>query len=119
MKQVIAYDDFAKLDIRVGLVVSASAPEWSEKLIRYEVDLGEEIGKRILFSGIRKWYGPEDLMGKKIPVVVNLAPKKMGDPSAGSGQGEESQGMALMVDSTERPVMIFLPEEMELGEVIR
>ena len=73
MKQTVAYDDFAKLDIRVGLIVSASAPEWSEKLIRYEVDLGEE----------------------------------------------ESQGMALMVDSIERPVMIFLPEEMELGAVIR
>jgi len=111
MKQTVAYDDFAKLDIRVGLIVSASAPEWSEKLIRYEVDLGEEIGKRVLFSGIRKWYGTEDLTGKKIPVVVNLSPKKMGE--------EESQGMALMVDSIERPVMIFLPEEMELGAVIR
>lgn len=121
MKPVISYDDFAKLDVRVGLITAASAPEWSEKLIRYEVDLGEEIGKRILFSGIRKWYQPEDLVGKKIPVVVNLAPKKMG-PAFVTDSGEareESQGMAIMVDGPERPVLIFLPEDTVPGVVIR
>ena len=92
-------------------MVSVTAPEWSEKLIRYEVDLGEELGKRILFSGIRKWYQPEDLMGKNIPVVINLASKKMGD--------EESQGMCIMVDTKERPFLIFLPDDLELGSVIR
>lgn len=111
VKANISYDEFAKLDIRAGLVVAASAPEWSEKLIRYEVDLGEEIGKRILFSGIRKWYKPEDLVGKKIPVVVNLAPKKMGE--------EESQGMAMVVDGEEGAVMIFLPENVKPGTVVR
>jgi len=111
MKQNIVYDDFAKLDIRVGLVTEASAPDWSEKLIRYEVDLGEEIGIRVLFSGIRKWYSPEELIGKKIPVIVNMTPKKMGE--------EESQGMAVMVDGDERPVMIFLPDEVPTGVVIR
>ncbi|KKT43345.1 MAG: Methionyl-tRNA synthetase [Candidatus Collierbacteria bacterium GW2011_GWD2_45_10] len=100
-------------------MVSASAPEWSDKLLRYEVDLGEEIGNRVLFSGIRKWYTPEELIGKNIPVVINLAPKKMGDPSAGSGQGEESQGMCIMVDTKERPFLIFLPDGLELGSVIR
>ncbi len=111
MKPVINYDDFDKLDIRVGKVVAASLPEWSEKLLRYEVDLGEEIGKRVLFSGIRKWYQPEDVIGKNIPVVVNLAPKKMGE--------EESQGMCIMVDTKERPFLIFLSEDLELGSVIR
>ena len=123
MKPIVTYDDFAKLDIRAGLITAASAPEWSEKLIRYEVDLGEEIGKRILFSGIRKWYQPEDLVGKKVPVVVNLAPKKMGE--------EESRGMVMMVDlgtsaehgigrgGPERPALIFLPEETVVGAVIR
>lgn len=111
MKPVITYDDFAKLDIRAGLIVAASSPEWSEKLIRYEIDLGEEIGKRILFSGIRKWYKPEDLVGKKVPVVVNLAPKKMGE--------EESQGMVVMCDGEEGPKLIFLPEEVIPGTVIR
>ena len=111
VKPNIAYDDFAKLDIRAGLITAASAPEWSDKLIRYEVDLGEEIGRRILFSGIRKWYRPEDLTGKKVPVVVNLAPKKMGE--------EESAGMVMMVDGSERPALIFLPEGTVVGAVIR
>ena len=111
MKPIVAYDDFAKLDIRVGLVTAASAPEWSDKLIRYEVDLGEEIGRRILFSGIRKWYRPEDLTGKKVPVVVNLAPKKMGE--------EESAGMVIMVDGPGGPALIFLPEEAVPGAVVR
>ena len=119
MKNIIDYDDFSKLDIRSGKVVNATLPEWSDKLIRYEVDLGEEIGKRVLFSGIRKWYSPEQMVGKNIPVVVNLAPKKMGDPSAGSGQGEESQGMAIMADEEGGPTLIFLPEALEPGTVIR
>lgn len=111
MKPTISYDDFSKLDIRAGLIVGASAPEWSEKLIRYEVDLGEEIGKRILFSGIRKWYSPDDLIGKRIPVVVNLEPKKMGS--------EMSQGMAIMADGEEGPVLIFLDEKVKPGTLIR
>ena len=111
MKDIITYGDFEKLDIRSGKIVSASVPEWSQKLIRYVVDLGEEIGESVLFSGIRKWYQPEDLTGKIIPVIVNMAPKKMG--------AEESQGMALMVDGNEGPVMIFLPESVIPGSVIR
>lgn len=111
MKDLINYPDFEKLEIRVGLVVAASAPEWSEKLIRYEIDFGEELGKRVLFSGIRKWYAPEDLVGKKLPVIVNMNPKKMGD--------EESQGMVLMVDTPEKPIMIFLPDEIAIGSLVR
>ncbi len=111
MKPNIVYDDFAKLDIRAGLITAASAPEWSEKLIRYEIDLGEEIGKRILFSGIRKWYKPEDLVGKKVPVVVNLAPKKMGE--------EESQGMVIMLDGPDGAKLIYLPDDTVPGTVIR
>lgn len=111
MKDLVKYDDFGKLDIRAGLVVEASAPEWSEKLIRYEIDLGEEIGKRILFSGIRAWYTPDELVGKMLPVIVNMEPKKMGE--------EYSQGMVLMVDGKERPVLTFLPEGTEPGDVLR
>lgn len=111
MKDLIAYSDFEKLDIRAGLIVSASAPDWSDKLIRYEIDLGEEVGVRVLFSGIRKWFTPEELVGKKVPVIVNMASKKMG--------GEESQGMVIMVDGEDRPEMIFLPEDIKPGVVIR
>jgi methionine--tRNA ligase beta chain len=111
MKDIINYDDFAKLDIRAGLITAASAPEWSEKLIRYEVDLGEEVGKRILFSGIRKWYTPEEMIGKLVPVIINLAPKKMGD--------EESNGMTIMADTIDGAVLIFLSEKIKPGSVIR
>lgn len=111
MKELINYDDFGKLDIRAGLVVEASAPEWSEKLIRYVIDFGAEIGKRTLFSGIRQWYQPEDLMGKRVPVIINMTPKKMGQ--------EYSEGMVLMVDGSEKPIMMFLPDSVELGSVVR
>lgn len=111
MKDYINYDDFEKLDIRAGKIVEASAPEWSEKLIKYEIDFGEELGKRTLFSGIRKWYSPEDLVGKIIPVIVNMQPKKMG--------GEESQGMVIMGDAEDGPKLIFLDETIVPGTVIR
>lgn len=111
VKPSIEYPDFAKLDIRAGLITAASEPEWSQKLIRYEIDLGEEIGKRVLFSGIRKWYAAADLVGKKVPVVVNLAPKKMGE--------EESRGMVIMLDGPEGAKLIFLPEDTVPGTVVR
>lgn len=111
MKDLITYSEFEKLDIRAGKVVAASAPEWSEKLIRYEMDFGEELGKRLLFSGIRKWYSAEDMIGKIMPVIVNMEPKKMGD--------EVSQGMTIMVDDKDGPKLIFLDESIELGTMIR
>ncbi len=111
MKDLINYDDFGKLEIRAGVIVEADAPEWSEKLIRYKIDFGEEIGKKTLFSGIRSFYSPEELVGKKVPVILNMTPKKMGQ--------EFSEGMVLMVDGAEKPVMIFLPESVEPGAVVR
>src|SRR5687767_9709216 len=111
MKDLISYDDFSKLDLRVGKVIASSLPEWSEKLIRYEVDFGEEIGKRVMFSGIRAWYKPEDLIGKKYMFVVNMAPKKMGP--------EESQGMMIMADTEDKPILISVPDEIEVGNVVR
>lgn len=109
-KPTITYDDFAKLDIRVGTILSAAAPEWSKKLLRFEVDFGAEIGKRILFSGIKEWYSPETLVGKSFPFVINLAPKKMGE--------EESQGMMIMADTTDQPVLTPI-ENVPSGSVIR
>ncbi len=111
MKDLISYGDFEKLDIRAGKVMEASAPLWSEKLIRYEMDFGDDLGKRVLFSGIRKWYKPEDMIGKTMPVIVNLEPKKMGD--------EFSQGMTIMADSEDGPKLIFLGDDVVPGTVIR
>lgn len=87
MKPTIQFPDFAKLEIRIGRVVEASIPEGSEKLIRQVVDFGQELGRRVIFSGIQAWYKPDDLLGKQLPYVINLEPRKM--------MGEESQGMLM------------------------
>lgn len=111
MKTSITYSDFEKLDFRVGTIVEASAPGWSSKLLRFVVDFGEEIGKRVIFSGIRKWYAPEDCIGKQYIFLVNLESKKMGD--------EESQGMMVMVDTNEQPIVVPLQQTVVNGTVVR
>jgi methionyl-tRNA synthetase len=110
MKPSIQYPDFDKIDMRVGTVVAASAPDWSKKLLRFEVDFGEEIGQRVIFSGIKEWYQPEEFVGKQYYFVVNLEPKKMG--------GEESQGMMIMADG-EKPTPFALPMTVLNGTVVR
>lgn len=89
MKPTIQYDDFAKLDLRVGTVLDCVEKEGSEKLLRLTVDFGEE-GTRNILSGIKQWFKPEDLKGKQFVFVFNLAPRKM--------MGEESEGMILAAD---------------------
>lgn len=111
MKPTITYQDFDKLDIRIGVVVSASMPQWSNKLLRLEMDFGGEIGTRVLFSGIRAWYAPDDLVGKRYPVIVNLAPKKMGE--------EESQGMMIMMDGESQPVLFNVDSSILPGTIVR
>lgn len=74
----ISFDDFSKVDIRIGTVVKAEVPEWSHWVIRLEVDLGPEIGIKKAFSGIMKFFNPEDLIDKQFPFVVNLEPKRIG-----------------------------------------
>lgn len=110
MKPTIVYPDFDKLDLRVGLVVAASAPEWSEKLLELEVDFGPEIGTKTILSGIRAWYQPTEVIGNKYAFVVNLAERKMGE--------SVSQGMMIMADSDERPFLTPLPAECEPGWII-
>jgi len=74
---VIQYDDFAKVQLRVGQVVQAERLEKSEKLLRLMVDLAEADGPRQILAGIAKHYTPEELIGRKVAVVANLAPRKM------------------------------------------
>ncbi len=82
---IINYEDFAKVDIRVGTVVSAEVPEGSKKVIKLEVDFGEELGNRIIFSGIKEFFGPDDLVGVQLPFVVNFPAKKMGSLGESNG----------------------------------
>ncbi len=74
-KPLISIDDFAKLDLRMARVAEASLVEGSDKLLKLTLELGEE--RRTVFSGIRKTYSPEALVGRHVVVVANLAPRKM------------------------------------------
>lgn len=94
MKPIITYEDFAKLDIRVGEVINCEEKEGSDKLLRLTVSFGEE-GTRNILSGIKQWYKPKDLIGKQFVFVFNLAPRRM--------MGEESEGMILAADGEKKP----------------
>lgn len=110
MSETIQFDDFLQVEMRVGLVTEVLVPDWSEKLLELKVDFGAELGQRTIFSGVKKYYTEADFLNKKFPFVVNLAPRKMG-PSV-------SQGMMLMVDHSDRPVLITLDVQTELGAIL-
>ena len=74
----ISFDQFSSVDICIGTVVKADVPEWSHWVIRMEVDFGKEIGIKKAFSGIMKFFKPEDLIDRQFPFVINLEPKKIG-----------------------------------------
>lgn len=100
MSEPITWNDFAKVDFRVGEVVEATKVENSEKLIRMKVDFGE-MGMKTVFSGIYKWYKPEDLMGKKTVFVVNMAPKKIMEEVSEAmifgAEDEEADQMSILI----------------------
>jgi methionine--tRNA ligase beta chain len=108
MKPIITYDDFDKLDLRVGTIVECVEKEGSEKLLRLTVDFGEE-GTRNILSGIKQWYQPEDLKGKQFVFVINLAPRRM--------MGEESEGMLLAAEG-EKPEPLQATSEVPAGTTI-
>lgn len=100
-KPEIAYDDFARLDLRVGTIVSAEKVEKTDKLLKLEVDLGYE--KRTIVSGIALHYQPETITGRQVVVVANLAPRKM--------RGIESNGMILMAEDPQGNLKFINPDE--------
>ncbi|MGE0785517.1 MAG: methionine--tRNA ligase [Sandaracinaceae bacterium] len=107
VKDVITYDDFAKLDLRVGKVLSAEPVKKSDRLLCCQVDLGFE--RRQILAGVAKVMKPEDLVGKTVVVVANLAPRKM--------VGLESQGMLLMAEDREGK-LVPLVADSEPGSTI-
>jgi methionyl-tRNA synthetase len=111
MKPTVNFADFAKLDLRIGKVIAAKVPEWSNKLIELTVDLGEEIGERTILAGIKEWFGPDALVGNLYVFAVNLAEKKMGEGV--------SQGMLLAADGKEHPVPLTINKKVTPGTKIR
>ena len=104
--QVITIDDFVKVDLRVAQILVAERVPKADKLLRLEVDLGYE--KRQILAGIAQYYEPEKLIGRKIVIVANLAPRKM--------RGLESNGMLLAASLPDgAPVLAGFLEEVPLG----
>lgn len=111
MKSTIEYPDFEKLDLRVGKITAATAPEWSAKLLEFTVDLGPEVGTRTILSGVKEWYQPEEFVGHHYVFIVNLAERKMGE--------SVSQGMMIMADGPEKPQPFSVSEDIVPGTVVR
>ncbi|HJV18505.1 MAG TPA: methionine--tRNA ligase [Sediminibacterium sp.] len=100
VKPEIVFDDFAKIDLKVGTIVSAEKVEKADKLLKLQVDLGFET--RTIVSGIALHFKPEEIVGRQVTVVVNLAPRKM--------RGIESNGMILMAEDAAGKLHFIHPE---------
>ncbi|MFW5656794.1 MAG: methionine--tRNA ligase [Bacteroidota bacterium] len=108
-KEVITYEDFTKMDIRVGKVLAAEKVPKTKKLLKLTIDTGMD--KRTVVSGIAEFFDPEKLLGKQVVILTNLAPRKI--------RGIESQGMILMAeDNTGKLVMIGPEDKVKPGSVI-
>jgi methionyl-tRNA synthetase len=107
----ISIDDFVKIDLRVAQILVAERIPKADKLLRLEVDLGYE--RRQILSGIAEWYTPEELLGRRIVVITNLAPRKM--------RGLESHGMLLAASAGEnaKPILATFTEDIPLGSRLR
>ena len=106
--EIVSFENFKKLEIRIGKIISAETVKSSNKLLKLQVDFGVE--KRQILAGIAKFYEPDALVGKLCPFVFNLASKMMGDI--------ESQGMMLCADDN-GPVLLHPDKEVKAGSSIK
>jgi methionyl-tRNA synthetase len=101
IKPTIEFPDFEKLDIRVGTVKACAKVPKADKLLELKIDDG--VGERTIVSGIAKYYQPEDLVGKQLCFIANLAPRKL--------KGIESQGMILFAENADGQLVAVQPEK--------
>jgi methionyl-tRNA synthetase len=110
MKQEVSFDDFTKMDIRVGEILTAEKVEKADKLLKLTVNTGLDI--RTVVSGIAEHYSPEEIIGQKVSILMNLAPRKI--------RGIESQGMILMAENSDGKLSFVSPtKEMSPGGGIK
>ena len=107
---MISFEDFKKLDIRIGKIISAERIPDSDKLVKMQVDFGVE--QRQILAGIAEFV-PDlaPLVGKEMPFIVNLEPRKM--------RGFESQGMMLAADTDGRPILLHPAEDLPPGSMVK
>jgi methionyl-tRNA synthetase len=101
LKEEILFDDFMKLDIRVGTILEAEPIKKSKKLLKFLIDDGME--KRTILSGIAEYYNPEEMVGKQVTFIANLAPRKM--------MGVMSEGMILMAEDKDGSLALIQPNK--------
>jgi methionine--tRNA ligase beta chain len=102
---MISFEEFKKLQVRIGLIVEAERVEGTDKLLKLQVDFGDE--KRQIVSGIAQFYAPEKLIGKQFPFVVNLEPRTI--------RGVESNGMILAISNGEKVVLLRPQKKVPAG----
>jgi methionyl-tRNA synthetase len=110
LKPMITYEDFSRLDLRIGTIISAEKVEKADKLLKLQVEMGYE--QRTIVSGIAQHFSPESLLQKQVIVVANLAPRKM--------RGIESAGMILLAEQPDGQLVFVTPENLVVnGMVVR
>jgi len=111
-KPTINFNDWSKLDLRVGQITNVEDIEGADKLYKLTVDFGSEIGQRTICAGIKKYISREDLKGRKSIFLVNLEPRKL--------KGVESQGMIIAAGSQAEDKFVLLQpsEDIEVGSKI-
>jgi methionine--tRNA ligase beta chain len=105
----VDFNDFSRIDIRIGTILEAERVPGSKKLIKLSVDLGSET--RQIVAGMAEFLSPEDMAGKQVPVIANLEPRKM--------MGIMSEGMILAADVGGRPVLLRPENQVPSGSVVR
>jgi methionyl-tRNA synthetase len=109
-KELISYDDFAKLDLRVAEVIACEKVEKADKLLKLQLRVGAE--ERTVLSGIAEHFKPEEVIGRKVLYLMNLAPRKI--------RGIESHGMILMAENSEGKLSFMSPNaQTESGSEVR
>jgi len=109
-KANVTFDDFSKLDIRVGKIIAAEKVAKTKKLVKLTIDTG--IDERIVVSGIAEYYSPEDVIGRQVSILVNLEPKML--------KGIQSQGMILMAENADGALSFVSPDkDIKVGSEIR
>ncbi len=108
-KPEVTYEDFAKLDVRMAKIVAVELIPDSDKLLKITLDVGA-LGERTVAAGIRLWYEPADLIGKTVPYLANLAPRKL--------RGVQSQGMLIAAGDTEA-ILLHPDKSTPAGTIVR
>jgi methionyl-tRNA synthetase len=110
LKESAQFDDFAKLDIRVATILTAEKVKKTKKLLKLQLDTG--VDKRTVVSGIAEYYAPEDIIGQKVLLLANLAPKEI--------KGIESHGMILMAEDRDGSLSFVAPDKIVMnGSTVR